>query len=197
MKIVSALLAAAVVFAQVPAQERALGGQLAAEFERSNIPLRDPVVNSYVRRVGQVIAKASGIGYPLTFRAIDTPNPVGAALPGGYVYVSSGLITRAEDEAELAAVLAHEIAHIAARHGMPPLGAVPPVYIGSSGGFCSRFETGAVLPKTFDKSAPAYEKEADALALDYLRKAGYDPDALWTMFSRLRAHSSPARSERP
>jgi len=97
--------------------EIALGKSLAQEVERSSKLIDDPVVTEYVNRVGQNLVRNSDARVPFTIKVIDSDEVNAFALPGGFFYVNSGLILRAQEESELAGVMAHEISHVCARHG--------------------------------------------------------------------------------
>ena len=98
-------------------REIALGKQLAQEVERSSKMIDDPVVTEYVNRVGQNLVRNSDAKVPFTIKVIDSDEVNAFALPGGFFYVNSGLILRAQEESELAGVMAHEISHVVLRHG--------------------------------------------------------------------------------
>src|SRR5215218_7678918 len=98
-------------------KEIAMGKQYAQEIERQARIIDDPVISEYVNRVGQNLVRNSDVKVPVTIKVLDAEEVNAMALPGGFFFVNSGLILKAESEAELAGVMAHEIAHIAARHG--------------------------------------------------------------------------------
>ena len=130
---------------------------------------------------------------PLAARVIDSQDARAIAFPGGFVYITRGLIARAETEAELAGVVAHEIAHIVARHGMRPLSRdanpqpdVPLAFAGGWSGACTRFAGSNAVPATLLSTLRAFELEADSVAVRYLRAAGYDPLAMIEFFNKLR-----------
>jgi predicted Zn-dependent protease len=180
-------------------KEIAIGRQLAAEVERQSKSLDDPATSEYVSRVAGKVASGVTLDIPLTLKLLDTRNPEVIALPGGFLFLSSGLIVRLEGEAELAGVLAHAIAHLAAHHGTRPvrtsnIASIPIIFMGTWGGVCTRLTSGKVLVPLSMKSAWAqWEVEADQLALDYLHRAGYDPVPLAPIFDRLGA----PRPQRP
>src|SRR5438067_5540338 len=177
-------------------KEVAQGRQLAAEVDREAKFIDDPMVTEYVNRVGQNIVLHSDAKVPFTIKVIDTDEVNAFALPGGFFYVHKGLILAADNEAELAGVMAHEIAHVAARHAMENqrkmelmqgaaivgsifLGGIPGLILNNAGGF---FEGMAFL-----KFSRAAEEEADRLGVQYMWAAGYDPNAMATMFEKLEA----------
>ena len=176
-------------------KEIAVGRQYAAEIDRTAKLISDPVVNEYVNRVAQNVARNSDLKVPLTVKVIDGPEINAFALPGGFLYVYSGLLKAASEEDQLAGVMAHEIAHVAARHWASqmtkasilniatiPLIFVPmtyPVYLGVS----QALNIG--VPVAFLKFDRSAEAEADYLGLQYMYKAGYDPNAYVAFFGKV------------
>lgn len=182
-----------------PEKAAALGKALAAELERNFTPLQDSVVAEYVNEIGQRLAANSTLSSPLTIKLVDTTEIVAVGLPGGCVILSSGLIGVAGTESELAGVMAHQIAHIAARHGtrqaakgqVANLASIPLIFMGGWSGICSRLRPRILLPVAFLQIARGQEREADLLGFEYLYKAGYDPTGLVTMFQKLQPKSQP------
>ena len=177
-------------------KEIALGKQLAEDVERHSKIVDDPVISEYVNRVAQNIARNSDLQVPLYVKVIDSDEVNAFALPGGYFFVNTGLVHLAESEAELAGVMAHEIAHIAARHGtrqaskgqIANLATIPLVFLG--GGWAAygiKQAANFIIPVTFLKFSRNFEKEADLLGIQYLWKSGYDPTAMITFFERLQS----------
>ncbi|HEV2385883.1 MAG TPA: M48 family metallopeptidase [Candidatus Acidoferrales bacterium] len=177
--------------------EIALGKQLAQEVERSSRFVDDPVITGYVNKVGQNLVRNSDARVPFTIKVIDSDSVNAFALPGGFFYVNSGLILRADDEAELAGVMAHEIAHVAARHGtrnaskaeLAQMAMIPLVMLGPGGwaGYGLYEGLNVALPVAFLRFSRADEAEADYLGLQYMYKAGYDPNAFVSFFEKVEA----------
>src|ERR1700730_3011230 len=177
--------------------EIALGKGLAQEVERSSKLIDDPVVTEYVNRVGQNLVRNSDARVPFTIKVIDSDEVNAFALPGGFFYVNSGLILRAQEESELAGVMAHEISHVTARHGtknatkgeIMQLAMIPLVLLGPGGwaGYGIYQAANFLIPVTFLKFSRDAEREADYLGLQYMYKAGYDPNSYVTFFERIQA----------
>jgi beta-barrel assembly-enhancing protease len=178
-------------------REIALGKQLAQEVERSSKLIDDPVVTEYVNRVGQNLVRNSDARVPFTIKVIDSDEVNAFALPGGFFYVNSGLILRAEEESELAGVMAHEISHVCARHGTKnatkgeamQLAMIPLMLLGPGGwaGYGIYEAASLAIPVTYLKFSRDAEREADYLGVEYMYKAGYDPNSYVTFFERIQA----------
>jgi predicted Zn-dependent protease len=178
-------------------REMALGKSLAQEIERSSKLIDDPVVSEYVNRVGQNLVRNSDAKVPFTIKVIDSDVVNAFALPGGFFYVHSGLILRADTEAELAGVMAHEIAHVAARHGtkdatkgqVAQIAMIPLILLGPGGwaGYGIYEGLNFAIPMSFLKFSREHEFEADYLGLQYMYAAGYDPNAFVTFFEKVEA----------
>lgn len=173
------------------------GKQYSMEIEKSTHLITDPVVNEYVNRVGQNIVKNSDCKVPFTIKIIDSDEINAMALPGGFFYVNSGLILAADEEAELAGVMAHEIAHVCAHHAAREatrmnymqIGSIPLMVIsyGSWTGYGIYEASQLAIPVTFLQFSRNFEAEADWLGLQYMYKAGYDPQAFVQFFEKLAA----------
>ncbi len=176
-------------------KEIQLGRQLAAEIEQNAKIVDDPVIAEYVNRVGQNLVRNSDARVPFTIKVIDSDEVNAFALPGGYFYVNTGLIELAQDEAELAGVMAHEIAHVAARHGtrsatrsqLMQYASIPLLFIGGWAGYGVQQAANFALPMTLLKFSRQFEKDADFLGVQYLYKTGYDPASMVQFFERLKA----------
>ncbi|MGB9457687.1 MAG: M48 family metallopeptidase [Bryobacteraceae bacterium] len=174
-------------------REVELGRQMAAEVERQARLLDDPVVVEYVNRLSQNLVRNSDARVPFTVKVIDSSEVNAFALPGGFLFVNTGLILRAETEAELAGVLAHEIAHVAARHGTKQATraelfnyvSLPLVFAGGWLGYAVRQLVGLAVPMGFVEFTRGMEKQADTLGLEYLYRSGYDPLAFVDFFERI------------
>ena len=173
----------------------AMGKQFAQQVEQSSKLINDPVVTEYVNRLGQNLVRNSDSKVPFTIKVIDSDEVNAFALPGGFFYVNSGLILAASNEAELAGVMAHEIAHVAACHAareqtrgtLANLASIPLIMVGGGIGYAAYEAMGVAVPATFMKFSRNFEADADYLGTQYLYKAGYDPQALISFFERIEA----------
>ena len=176
-------------------KEIALGKQLAQEVDREAKLVDDPIAAEYVNRMAQKIARNSDVKVPVIAKLIDSPQVNAFALPGGFLFVNTGLILKAETEAELAGPIAHELAHVAARHGtrqasrgqLANWASLPLIFMGGWPGFAIRQGVGLAIPVAFLKFSRGFEEEADLLAVQYVYKAGYDPTAFVDFFERMAA----------
>ncbi len=177
-------------------KEVRLGRQLAAEIDRQAKFIEDPLITEYVNRVGQNIVLHSDAKVPFTIKVIDSDEVNAFALPGGFFYVNKGLLLAADNEAELAGVMAHEIAHVAARHAVENqakanffeyLAIGGSIFLGGIPGMIYQNTAGLGLLGLFLKFSRSAEEEADKLGVQYLYAAGYDPSAMATMFEKLEA----------
>jgi len=175
-------------------KEIAMGKQYAQQVERQSKIITDPVIAEYVNRIGQNLVRNSDAKVPFTIKVIDGDEVNAFALPGGFFFVYSGLILKADTEAELAGVMAHEIAHVAARHGTCQMTkgeianiAMIPVML-TMGGWAGYgiYEGASILvPMGFLQFSRNYERQADYLGLQYLYKTGYDPEAFVDFFEKI------------
>jgi predicted Zn-dependent protease len=177
-------------------KEIALGKRLAQEVERQAKIIDDPIVAEYVNRVGQNLVRNSDAKVPFTIKVVDSEEVNAFALPGGFFFVNSGLILKADSESELAGVMAHEIAHVAARHGtrqatrgeLAQIGmiaasiAIPYTWTG----YAVRQGMGLAIPMGFLVFTRGMEREADYLGLQYMYKAGYDPTSFVDFFEKIQ-----------
>ncbi len=179
-------------------KEMAIGRQLAMEVEQQAKMVEDPIITEYVNRVGQNVVLHSDAKIPFTIKVIDSDEVNAFALPGGYFFVNKGLILAADNEAELAGVMAHEIAHVAARHAMENQGKGTLINYGALAGIIFGGpiistvlqNAGGILGGlAFLKFSRGAEEEADRLGVQYLYAAGYDPTAMSTMFEKLASKS--------
>ena len=174
-------------------REIALGKQLSLEVEGSAKLVADPVITEYVNRIGQNLVSHSDAKVPFIIKVLDTEEVNAFALPGGFFYVNSGLILAADNEAELAGVMAHEIAHVCARHATKNMtraqiwnmASVPLIFIGGPVAYAISEVAGLAIPLGFLKFSRDAEREADLLGLEYDYAAGYDPQAFVQFFEKL------------
>lgn len=171
------------------------GKGYAMEIERSSHLITDPVIVEYVNRVGQNIVKVSDAKVPFTIKVLDSDEINAMALPGGFFYVNSGLILACDEEAELAGVMAHEIAHVSAHHAArqmtrmeyAQIGMVPLMFIGGYTGYGIYEAAQIAVPLTFLSFSRSFEAQADWLGVQYMYRAGYDPQAFVQIFEKLEA----------
>src|SRR6266567_5365126 len=173
-----------------------MGRQLAAEVDRTAKFVDDPIITEYVNRVGQNIVLHSDAKVPFTIKVIDSDEVNAFALPGGFFYVNKGLLLAADNEAELAGVMAHEIAHVCARHAVENqtkaslleyLAIGTSIFLGGIPGMIYQNTANLGLLGAFMKFSRSAESEADRLGVQYMYAAGYDPGAMATMFEKLEA----------
>jgi predicted Zn-dependent protease len=173
----------------------ALGKSVAMQVEQSTKLVSDPVVNEYINRMAQNIVRNSDAKVPFTVKVLDDDTVNAFALPGGYFYVQTGLILAADNEAELAGVMAHEIGHVAACHAarqqtrgnLAQLATIPLIFIGGGLGYGIYEAAGIGVPMTFMKFQRNFEAQADYLGVQYLYASGYDPQAFPQFFEKIQA----------
>lgn len=173
-----------------------MGRQYAAEVEKSTHFITDPVVTEYVNRIGQNIVRNSDCKVPFTIKVIDSDEINAFALPGGFFFVNSGLILNADEEAELAGVMAHETAHVCAHHAAremtrmnyAQIGMVPVmIFVGGWTGYGIYEASSIAIPIAFMHFSREFEAQADYLGVQYMYRAGYDPQAFITFFEKIQA----------
>ncbi len=176
-------------------QEIALGKQLAIEVEKQAKILGDPIVSEYVNRLGQNLVRNSDITFPVAFKVIESDQINAFTLPGGFIFINTGLMKLSANEAELASALAHELGHSAARHAtrqasrnkVISMGTVPLILLGGLPGLAAQQAARLAVPMAFLKFSREFETEADLLGLEYLWKAGYDPNATIDLFEAMES----------
>ncbi len=176
-------------------KEEALGREMAAEVDQQSRLLKDPVIDEYINRIGQNLVRNSDAKVPFTIKVIESDEVNAFALPGGFFYVNTGLIMAADSEAELAGVMAHEIAHVAARHATKNmtkgqlfnLASIPLIFVGGPVGYAVQQAAGIGLPMGYLKFSRDAEREADLLGLEYQYKTGYDPVSFVEFFEKIKA----------
>ena len=181
----------------------AMGKDYSAQIESTSKLLKDPIITEYVNRIGQNLVRNSDSQVPFTIKVIESDDVNAFALPGGFFYVDTGLIIAADNEAELVGVMAHEIAHVAACHAarektrgqIMNMASLPLMMIGGPVGYAAYEGLAIATPLTFFKFSRKFESEADFLGVEYMYKAGYDPQALTSFFEKVKAMEK--RKENP
>ena len=175
------------------ARELALGRDLAMDLERSVRLIDDPVVSEYINRIGRNLALNSNSQFVPRIRIIRSEDTNSVTIPGGFIYINSGLIRAAHNEAELAAALAHEIGHVAARHytrqasltDLLGYSAIPLMFVGGLPGLMLQEGASLGAPLVWKKFSRSAEGEADRLGIQYAYDAGYDPTAFVDLLERI------------
>ncbi len=179
-------------------KEVQMGRQLAVQIEQEAKFIDDPIITEYVNRIGQNLVLHSDAKVPFTIKVIDSDEINAFALPGGFFFVNKGLLLAADNEAEVAGVMAHEIAHVAARHAVENAGKnqllgygmlAGMIFGGPIAGAILQNGGGILQGLAFMKFSRGSETEADRLGVQYMYAAGYDPTAMATMFEKLAAQS--------
>ncbi|MBI4851105.1 MAG: M48 family metalloprotease [Acidobacteria bacterium] len=174
-------------------KEIAIGQGLAGEAERQLKFIDDPIVTEYINRIGQNIALNSDAKVPFTIKVVDSEEINAFALPGGFFFVNKGLILAADNESEIVGVMAHEIAHVAARHGTEQVSkgqfvnyaSIGLIFLGGPIGLAARSAANLAIPLTFLKFSRGAENEADVLGAQYAWASGYDPMGMVSVFEKL------------
>jgi predicted Zn-dependent protease len=176
-------------------REIELGAEVAKEFEQTARLMEDPVITEYVDRIGQDIVKHSDAKVPFHIKVVDSDEVNAFAFPGGYFYVNKGLILEAENESELAGVMAHEISHVTARHATArmskgqilQIAAIPALFVG---GYWAQMGIQNALGLGINLELMGItresEREADQLGIQYLWNTGYDPNGFVTFFEKMK-----------
>ncbi|HVN19172.1 MAG TPA: M48 family metallopeptidase [Dongiaceae bacterium] len=173
----------------------AMGRAFAQQVESQVKLVNDPVVTEYVNRIGQNLVRNSDAQVPFTIKVIDSDVVNAMALPGGFFYVNSGLILAADEEAEVAGVMAHEIAHVAACHAareqtrasLIQMASIPFIFVGGGLGYAGYEAAGLGGMFGILKFSRGFEAEADYLGIEYMYRAGYDPSAFVSFFEKIQA----------
>jgi len=176
-------------------KEIRMGKEYAMQVEQSVKLMQDPVVNEYVNRIGQNLVRNSDAKVPFTIKVIDSDEINAFALPGGFFYVNTGLVLAADNESEMAGVMAHEISHVCARHAtrqmtraqLANFASIPLIFIGGGIGYAVASAASLALPLTFLSFSRGFEAEADYLGVEYMYKAGYDPESFIAFFEKVQA----------
>jgi predicted Zn-dependent protease len=184
-------------------EEWQLGAQLSQEVASQVRLNQDPAVNAYIRQMGQRIVAASPAPFnqlPWQFHVVEDPSLNAFAIPGGHVYVHTGLIENADNASELAGVMAHEINHVVARHSTEMitrqygLSIIAGLVLGQNAGQLSQLAAQLIAGGTLARFSRDAEREADELGIRAMYEAGYDPRGMASMFRELLEHSGGGSS---
>ena len=176
-------------------KEISLGRQLSIEVHKQARIVDDPIVADYINRLGQTLARNSDVTFPVSFTLIEADDINAFTLPGGFVFINTGMFRLSDNEAELASVLAHELGHAAARHAtrqatrtdLIAAATIPLAVFGGWMGLLVRPAASILEPMALFHFSREFETEADLLGVEYLWKSGYDPDASVDMFERVES----------
>jgi beta-barrel assembly-enhancing protease len=183
-----------------PSEELALGKGSAKEVDAAAHFVTDPLITEYVNRIAENIVRASDMKAPFTVKVIDSDRVNAFSLPGGFLYLNTGLLMMVDDEAELAGVIGHEVAHVAARHSTRQISrgiwissafesAMPKRGWGRVVGRLAETVAEDLLALKFSRG---FEEEADLLGMQYLYAAGYDLGAYPIMLEKMRQREGTA-----
>ena len=187
-------------------EEWQLGAQLSQDIARQVRLSNDPTLNSYVSQMGQKIVAQTPAPFnqlPWQFHVVEDPSINAFAIPGGHVYVHTGLIANADNAAELAGVMAHEISHVTARHTTEQISrqygisVLAGIALGQNPGMLSQIAAQILAGGALARFSREAEREADELGIQAMARAGYNPIGMATMFEELMEHrqGSPGRVE--
>jgi predicted Zn-dependent protease len=186
------LLTGMATVAQNKEKEAALGAHLAEDFRNHNKILDSAVAREYVERIGRMLAQQLPAGGPAytfeIFAGSGSPERELTVFPAGYIFVSASLFLAVESEAEFAGMLAHAMAHAAARHGMRTVTPGGPVTV-----YLPIHGTATAVPLRLLPLMRGFEREADRLAVQSMAPAGYDPAALLRYLDRTLVAGSRTR----
>ena len=173
-----------------------MGRSYARELETTSKLITDPVIAEYVNRIGRNLARNSDGQVQLTLKVIDTEEVNAFSLPGGLIFLDSGLILSADNEAELAGVISHELGHVVACHAMQEIAREESSNVASMPLIFRLVFRRAIQNTIYLKPTRSIESEADSLGVEYLYKAGYDPQALSSFLEKVRAIEKQNRRRR-
>jgi predicted Zn-dependent protease len=188
-------------------EEWQMGAQLSQEVARQVRFNNDPSVNAYVRSLGDRIVRQAAPPFnqlPWTFHVVQDPAINAFAIPGGHVYINTGLIANADNAAELAGVMAHEIAHVLARHSTEQisrqygLSAIAGAVLGQNPGALAQIAAQIAAGGAMARFSREAEREADEIGIQAMAAAGFNPLGMATMFEELMEQSkggTPGRVE--